>query len=184
MIDEHSNIHKMIPALPKTLSVFPGSEKVPGGIVWHASRHSQRCHESKWISSKTIEQTKKREVEQVYSQPTEIVYQSEKFLDLGTLTWRGADVWVQWFLHAVLRDFEVGKSWSYSGLDNQSAGVARWILFLMRHLSKFPLFKNENPPCRFWDMALGIFCCCIWKENLPLYTRIRWRHSGMGRCGA
>ena len=46
--------------------------------------------------------------------------QSEKFLNLGTLTWRGADIWVRWFLYAVSRDFEVGKSWSYIWL---SAGL-------------------------------------------------------------
>ena len=43
--------------------------------------------------------------------------QSEKFLDLGTLTWGGADLWVQWCLHAISRDFEVGKSWSYVWLN-------------------------------------------------------------------
>ena len=32
--------------------------------------------------------------------------QSEKFLDQGTLTWRGADLWVQWCLHAISRDFD------------------------------------------------------------------------------
>ena len=43
--------------------------------------------------------------------------QSEKFLDQGTRTWRGADIWVQWFLHAVSRDFDLGKSWSYIWLN-------------------------------------------------------------------
>ena len=50
--------------------------------------------------------------------------QSEKFPDPGTLTWRGADLvdlWVQWCLHAISRDFEVGKSWSYIWLN---AGLA------------------------------------------------------------
>ena len=47
----------------------------------------------------------------------QVFEQSEKFQDLGTLTWRGADLWVQWCLHAILRDFEVGKSWSYIWLN-------------------------------------------------------------------
>ena len=41
---------------------------------------------------------------------------------------------------------------------------------------------NENPSCRFWDMALGIFAAAFEKRSLPLYTRVRWR--GMVRCGA
>ena len=111
-------------------------------------------------------------------------HQSEKFLDLlvGTRTWRGADVWVQWFLHAVLRNFDLVIHLAQCGLDNQSAGVARRIFFLLRHLSKFPLFKKENPSCRFWDMALGSFAAAFWKRSLPPYTRVRWR--GMVRCGA
>ena len=64
----------------------------------------------------------------------------------------------------------------------QSAGVARWIFFLLRHLSKFPSFKKENPSCPFWDMALGIFAAAFEKRSLPSYTRVRWR--GMVRCGA
>ena len=67
------------------------------------------------------------------------------------------------------------------GFDNQSAGVARRLFFLLRHLSKFPSFKNENPSCRFWDMALGIFAVAFEKRSLPPYTRVRWR--GMVRCG-
>ena len=44
--------------------------------------------------------------------------QSEKFPDLGTLTWRGAD-WCMSsvFLHAISRDFKVGKSGSYIWLN-------------------------------------------------------------------
>ena len=68
------------------------------------------------------------------------------------------------------------------GLDNQSAGVARQLFFLLRHLSKFPSFKNENPSCRFWDMALGLVAVAFEKRSLPPYTRVRWR--GMVRCGA
>ena len=32
------------------------------------------------------------------------------------------------------------------GLDNQSASVARRLFFLLRHLSKFPWFKNDPTP--------------------------------------
>ena len=45
------------------------------------------------------------------------LHQSEKFLDLGTLTWRGADLWVEWCLRAISRDFKVGNSWSYTWLN-------------------------------------------------------------------
>ena len=68
------------------------------------------------------------------------------------------------------------------GLDNQSAGVARRLFFLLRHLSKFPSFKYGNSSCRFWDMALGIFAVAFEKRGLPPYTRVRWR--GMVRHGA
>ena len=68
------------------------------------------------------------------------------------------------------------------GLENQSAGVARRIFFLLRHLSKLPSFKKENPSCRFGDMALGSFAATFEKISLPPYTRVRWR--GMVRCGA
>ena len=114
--------------------------------------------------------------------PSTCTDQSEKFLDLGTRTWRGADVWVQLFLHAVSRNFDLVIHLAQCGLDNQSAGLARRICFLLRHLSKFPSFKKENPSCRFWDMALGSFAAAFEKISLPPYTRVRWR--GMVRCGA
>ena len=53
------------------------------------------------------------------------------------------------------------------GLDNRNAGVARRMFFLLRHLSKLASFKNENPSCRFWDMASAPMaydrtaCACI-----------------------
>ena len=69
------------------------------------------------------------------------VVQSEKFLDLGTRTWTGRRRMSALVLHAVSRDFYMGKSWSYiwlnAGLTTQSAGAARLIFFLLRHLSKF-----------------------------------------------
>ena len=81
-------------------------------------------------------------------QPSLSPEQSEKFLDLGTRTWRGDDVWLQWFLHAVSRNFDVGKSWSYiwlnAGLTTKVRVVARPIFFLLRHLSKFSSFKKKK----------------------------------------
>ena len=70
--------------------------------------------------------------------------QSEKFQDLGTRTGRDADVWVQLFLHAVSRHFDLVRHLAQCGLDNQRAGVARRIFFLLRHLSKFPSFKKKK----------------------------------------
>ena len=85
-------------------------------------------------------------------------------------------------LHAVSRDFDLVIHLAQCGLDNQSAGAARHIFFLLRHLSKFPSCKKENPSCRFWDMALGSFAAAFEKRSLRPDTRVRWR--GMVRCGA
>ena len=61
-------------------------------------------------------------------------------------------------LHAVSRNFDLVIHLAQCGLDNQSAGVARRIFFLLRHLSKFPSFKKENPSCRSeiwpWEVSL------------------------------
>ena len=65
----------------------------------------------------------------------------------------------------------VGQTFGSMRAWQPSAGVARRPFFLLRHLSKFLSFKNENPSCHFWDMALGIFAVAFEKRSLPPYTR-------------
>ena len=107
--------------------------KDSGGLVRRAEKITLRCKPQK-----------KRSIEQ-----------SEKFPNLGTLTWRGADVWVQWSFACHFEELwsgsvRVGHTFGSMRAWQPSAGAVRGTFFLLRHLSKFPSFQNENPSYRFW----------------------------------
>ena len=90
--------------------------------------------------------------------------------DCMLLAFRGTSTWAR-----------VGHTFgSMCGLVNQSAGVARRLFFLLRHLSKFPSFKNEihRVVSEIWPWASSMLHLkrevCL---RIPEY-------AGVVRCGA
>ena len=117
----------------------------------------------------------------------DLLQQPEKFLDQGTLTWQGANVWVQWFLHAVSRDFDLGKSWSYIWLNAGSTTKVRvlrdgssscWDIYLNFHRLKIKIHRvvSEIWPWEFSLLHLKREVCF----RIPEYAGVVW--SGVVLC--
>ena len=87
--------------------------------------------------------------------------QAEKFLHPATLTWQGADVWMdpELFFACHFEESKVSNSWSYIWVDASLTDKVRMrgVLSLQRHFSRISTSKNGNPSSHLWDMALRNF---------------------------